>query len=174
VVVVSRHALRLWVERIKEAEKIDAQFGLYIPGDSALAVVFCAMEEAAYAGDPEFDSRAQVGQEMSSHANVTHTFCMHWRSECEWDRPCSVHELLAENQQLRERISARGEILSRWFAHYPESVFPALSPEQMVKAVDAITETGITSDALHAAWARHLLFHVMSEIKQADAAVGEE
>ena len=49
--------LRPWVERIKEAEKIDAKYGLYIPGDSALAVVFGAMEEAAYAGDPEFDSR---------------------------------------------------------------------------------------------------------------------
>jgi hypothetical protein len=78
--------------------------------------------------------------------------------------------LLAENQQLRERISARDEILSRWFASYPEDVFLPLSPEQMVKAVDAITGTGITSDALHAAWARHLLLHVMSEIKQADAA----
>jgi hypothetical protein len=51
--------LRHWIERIKEAEKFDAEFGLYIPGDSALAVVFGAMEEAAYAGDPEFDSRAR-------------------------------------------------------------------------------------------------------------------
>ena len=55
--VAASPSLRPWVERIKEAEKIDAQFGLYIPGDSALALVFNAMEEAAYAGDPEFDSR---------------------------------------------------------------------------------------------------------------------
>jgi hypothetical protein len=51
--------LRHWIERIKAAEKVDARFGLYIPGDSALAVVFGAMEEAAYAGDPEFDSRVR-------------------------------------------------------------------------------------------------------------------
>ncbi len=52
-------SVRYWIERIKEAEKLDATFGLYIPGDSALAVVFNGMEEAAYAGDPEFDSRVK-------------------------------------------------------------------------------------------------------------------
>ncbi len=52
-------ALRYWLGRIKAAEKIDAEYGLYIPGDSALAVVFNAMEEAAYVGDPEFDSRVR-------------------------------------------------------------------------------------------------------------------
>ncbi len=50
-------ALRYWLWRIKDAETIDAEYGLYIPGDSALAVVFNSMEETAYAGDPEFDSR---------------------------------------------------------------------------------------------------------------------
>ncbi len=48
---------RYWIERIKEAEREDAKYGLIIPGDSSLAIVFNSMEEAAYAGDPEFDSR---------------------------------------------------------------------------------------------------------------------
>ena len=41
--------IRVWVKRIREAERLDRQYGLHIPGDSALAVVFTAMEEAAYA-----------------------------------------------------------------------------------------------------------------------------
>lgn len=45
------NVLRPWVERIKEAERQDAEYGLYIPGDSSLAVVFNAMEESAFAGD---------------------------------------------------------------------------------------------------------------------------
>ena len=53
--------VRFWFERIKEAEKDDSHFGLYIPGDSSLAVALNAMEEAAYAGDPEFDSRVSDG-----------------------------------------------------------------------------------------------------------------
>lgn len=48
---------RFFVKQIKEAEKLDAQYGLIIPGDSALAVVFNSMEEYAYAGDPRYDSR---------------------------------------------------------------------------------------------------------------------
>ncbi len=49
--------LRPWLERIKEAEAWDRQHGQYIAGDSALAVVLGSMEQAAYEGDPEFDSR---------------------------------------------------------------------------------------------------------------------
>jgi hypothetical protein len=77
----------------------------------------------------------------------------------------------AENQQLRDALERRDSILSDWFAHYPEAVFLPLSPEQIAKAVDAITETGITSDALHAAWARHLLSTIMAKIKESDAAL---
>lgn len=62
----------------------------------------------------------------------------------------------------------RDEILSRWFNHYPESVFPGIEVEKMAEVLAAIEGTGVTSDALYASWARHLLFHVMLEIKQAD------
>lgn len=51
--------LRPWVERIKEAERQDFPYSFVIPGDSSLAVVLGAMEEAAYAGDPEYDSRVK-------------------------------------------------------------------------------------------------------------------
>jgi hypothetical protein len=51
-------ATRLWIERIKVAELEDAMlYGIVLPGDSSLAIVLNAMEEAAYAGDPEFDAR---------------------------------------------------------------------------------------------------------------------
>jgi hypothetical protein len=43
---VIRWGLREWVREIQKSERIDRQFGLYIPGDSALAVTFGAMEEA--------------------------------------------------------------------------------------------------------------------------------
>jgi FAD/FMN-containing dehydrogenase len=82
-----------------------------------------------------------------------------------------IERLEAENQQLRDALERRDSILSDWFAHYPEAVFLPLSPEQIAKAVDAITETGITSDALHAAWARHLLSTIMAKIKESDAAL---
>lgn len=62
----------------------------------------------------------------------------------------------------------RDEVLSRWFASYPEDVFLPLDAAQVGDAVKAIQATGITSDALYGGWARHILFHVMSEIKKAD------
>ena len=53
--------VRYWYEHIREAERHEArEYGFVIPGDSSLAVVLNAMEEAAYAGDPKFDSRVRV------------------------------------------------------------------------------------------------------------------
>jgi hypothetical protein len=66
------------------------------------------------------------------------------------------------------RLRMRDEVLSRWFASYPEDVFLPLSAPQVADAMKAIQATGITSDALYGGWARHILFHVMSDIKKAD------
>ena len=54
---MSQSVVRYWYERLHEAEVFDYEFGVLIPGDSALAVVLASMQEVAYAGDPEFDSR---------------------------------------------------------------------------------------------------------------------
>jgi hypothetical protein len=106
---------------------------------------------------------------MSSHADTcqVHNANPPWACTCGED----LRQCRAENQQLRDALERRDSILSDWFAHYPEAVFLPLSPEQIAKAVDAITETGITSDALHAAWARHLLSTIMAKIKESDAAL---
>lgn len=73
----------------------------------------------------------------------------------------------ARATQLGGERDATDAVLSKWFAHYPEDIFLPLAAPQVAEAVKAIQSTGITSDALYGGWARHILFHVMQEIKAA-------
>lgn len=59
--LLEQNVVRRWYEALAAAEKVDARHGLVLPGDSALAVVLNSMDEAAHAGDPEFDSRVGGG-----------------------------------------------------------------------------------------------------------------
>jgi hypothetical protein len=76
-------------------------------------------------------------------------------------------ERLSSAPAKDERASPRGspsdEVvdamwrIKQWCGAYPADIFRPLSDDQVAKAVEAIISTGITSDALHAQWARHLL-----------------
>lgn len=47
--------------------------------------------------------------------------------------------------------------IAQWCEAYPVKVFPELTENDFVMAAAALAGVGLSSDRLHAAWARHLL-----------------
>ncbi len=60
-------------------------------------------------------------------------------------------------------------LIRDWAHAYPVSVFSHVSPEEVRKAAMAMQSVGVSSDAMHASWARAILDDIQ---KIADEGVG--
>jgi hypothetical protein len=71
-------------------------------------------------------------------------------------------EAVAESERARavaaEADAARlREALDSFVKAYPESVFPEYGPGELGEAIAAIKGAGVSSERLHASWARHIV-----------------
>lgn len=57
--------------------------------------------------------------------------------------------------------------IAQWCDAYPVAVFPELSDEDHARAHAALLRIGLSSDRLHAAWARHLTTGIAKLAKDA-------
>lgn len=57
---------------------------------------------------------------------------------------------------MTDPADALGQI-ARWCEAYPVTVFPEMDDADYARAHEALKGVGLSSDRLHAAWARHLL-----------------
>lgn len=69
-----------------------------------------------------------------------------------------------ENERLRDIL----EQIKQWIAAYPETVFLPVSADQMKLAARVLREAGISMDALHAGWARHILDGLREIVRHAE------
>lgn len=60
-----------------------------------------------------------------------------------------------------ERMADALQAIKAWCAAYPEDVFPPLTDEDFARAAAALEAAGLSSDRLHAAWARHFAVGLM-------------
>jgi len=74
----------------------------------------------------------------------------------EYARALRAEAQLAKMREQRDDAAQALHEIKRWAEAYPVDVFVPLTPEQIKAAVEAIATTGVTSDALHASWARHI------------------
>lgn len=75
------------------------------------------------------------------------------------DRDKVLEDALRAVYALRE--------ITQWCDAYPVDVFPELSDEDYARAHTALVGVGLSSDRLHAAWARHLLTGITKLAKDA-------
>ena len=71
--------------------------------------------------------------------------------------------MLDENERMRDAL----EQIERWVYAYPEAVFPPVSPDQMERAARVLREVGISMDAMHAEWARHIMSGIHEIVRSA-------
>lgn len=60
-----------------------------------------------------------------------------------------MRDVLAELDALRDAVDS-------FDSAYPESVFPEYGPGELPAAIAAIKAAGVSSERLHASWARHI------------------
>lgn len=69
----------------------------------------------------------------------------------------------ADNERMRDAL----EQIEQWIAAYPEAVFTPVPTDQLQRAGRVLREFGISMDAMHAEWARHILDGIHEIVRSA-------
>lgn len=92
----------------------------------------------------------------------------------------TIDALRAERDALAAELAkARGQVddaldhlatIDQWASAYPEDIFPPINAKEYVEALKA---AGLSSDRLHASWARHITKGIGGLAAKARTALGE-
>lgn len=80
-----------------------------------------------------------------------------WLSMHVFEQDEEIARLAAENARWRAAVQT-------WADAYPPDVFPPLTDDETRAAVALVYQSGISSERLHASWARHIAKCILEDV----------